>query len=244
LGGIARGPAAGQCGEDVAFAGVPDNRVAGARDARENSQCEAARGAWHRGRLTANKAQRRGGFLVFGPKGEGCSGTVRPDAYPRGVQEQSEHRLFVPVPRCPKYRRQVLVHGVEKRLKRILQEVVAERQAELIELEVMPDHVHALVEVHPQYGIHRLVKTMKGRSSRALRAEFPWLKSRLPALWTNSYFVSTMGGAPLAVIKPYIGRGSERPDVALPRLRRGHSSRRDRRTWCARRCRCSPTTGR
>ena len=105
---------------------------------------------------------------------------------------------------CPKYGRQVLVRGVEKRLKKILQEVAAERQAELIELEVMPDHVHALVEVHPQYGIHRLVKTMKGRSSRALRAEFPWLKSRLPTLWTNSYFVSTVGGAPLAVIKQYI----------------------------------------
>ena len=64
---------------------------------------------------------------------------------------------------CPKYRRQVLVHGVEKLLKRTLPEVaVAERQAELIELEVMPDHVHALVEVHPQYGIHRLVKTHEG----------------------------------------------------------------------------------
>ena len=37
-----------------------------------------------------------------------------------------------------------------------------------------------------------------------LRAEFPWLKSRLPSLWTNSYFVSTVGGAPLAVIKQYI----------------------------------------
>ena len=74
---------------------------------------------------------------------------------------------------CPKCRRQVLVHGVEKLLKRTLQEVAAERQVELIELEVMPHHVHALVEVHPQDGIHRLVKTMKGRSSRALRAEFP-----------------------------------------------------------------------
>ena len=65
----------------------------------------------------------------------------------------------------------------------------------------MPDHVHALVEVHPQFGIHRLIKTMKGRSSRVLRDEFPSLKSRLPTLWTNSYFVSTVGGAPLAVIK-------------------------------------------
>ncbi len=37
-----------------------------------------------------------------------------------------------------------------------------------------------------------------------LRDEFPWLKSRLPTLWTNIYFVSTVGGAPLAVIKQYI----------------------------------------
>ncbi len=45
---------------------------------------------------------------------------------------------------------------------------------------------------------------MKGRSSRYLRQEFPWLKSRLPTLWTNSYFVTTVGGAPISVIKRYI----------------------------------------
>jgi putative transposase len=84
------------------------------------------------------------------------------------------------------------------------QEVALERQAEVIELEVMPDHVHVLVEVHPQFGVHRLVKAMKGRSSRVLRDEFPWLKSRLPTLSANSYFVSTVGRAPLAVIKQYI----------------------------------------
>ena len=61
-----------------------------------------------------------------------------------------------------------------------------------------------LVEVDPQYGIHRLVRAIKGRSSRLLRQEYPWLKSRLPTLWTNSYFVSTVGGAPLEVIKQYI----------------------------------------
>ncbi|WP_156040067.1 IS200/IS605 family transposase [Alicyclobacillus macrosporangiidus] len=105
---------------------------------------------------------------------------------------------------CPKYRRKVLVNGVDERLKEILQDVAAERRAEIIEMEVMPDHVHLLVEVDPQFGIHRLVKLMKGRSSRILRQEFPWLRSRLPTLWTNSYFVSTVGGAPLAVIKQYI----------------------------------------
>ena len=105
---------------------------------------------------------------------------------------------------CPKYRRGVLVTGVDARLKDIIQSVCDESRAELLKLEVMPDHVHLLVEVDPQYGIHRLVRQMKGRSSRLLRQEYPWLKSRLPSLWTHSYFVSTVGGAPLEVIKQYI----------------------------------------
>jgi len=105
---------------------------------------------------------------------------------------------------CPKYRRKVLVNGVDTRLKELILQVADEHYAENIELEIMPDHVHILLEVDPQYGIHKFVKQMKGRSSRILRQEFPWLRSRLPTLWTNSYFVSTVGGAPLAVIKQYI----------------------------------------
>ena len=105
---------------------------------------------------------------------------------------------------CPKYRRPVLVNGVDGRLKDIIRETCAEIHADLIEMEVMPDHVHLLVEVDPQYGIHRAVRLIKGRSSRLLRGEYPWLKSRLPTLWTNSYFVSTVGGAPLKTVKQYI----------------------------------------
>ncbi|HYL11757.1 MAG TPA: transposase, partial [Terriglobales bacterium] len=45
---------------------------------------------------------------------------------------------------------------------------------------------------------------LKGVSSHTLRQEFRTLKSRLPTLWTNSYFVSTVGGAPLAVIQQYV----------------------------------------
>jgi putative transposase len=71
-------------------------------------------------------------------------------------------------------------------------------------MELMPDHVHLLVEVDPQYGIHKLIKEIKGKSSRKLRLNFLHLRSRLPTLWTNSYFVSTVGGAPLSVIKQYV----------------------------------------
>lgn len=105
---------------------------------------------------------------------------------------------------CSKYRRDVLVDGADTRLKKIIREVCRERQADVVELEVMPDHVHLLVCVDPQYGIHRLVKAIKGRSSRLLRQEFPWCRTRLPSLWTNSYYVATVGGAPLAVVKQYI----------------------------------------
>ena len=91
-----------------------------------------------------------------------------------------------------------------ERLITIIREVCLEHQAEVLSSEIMPDHVHVLVEVGPQFGIHRLVKLMKGRSSRLLRQAFPSLKTRMPTLWTNSYFVSTVGGAPLSVMKQYI----------------------------------------
>lgn len=105
---------------------------------------------------------------------------------------------------CPKYRRKVLQYGVDVRLQEILQEVATEKKATILEMEIMPDHVHLLVSVDPQFGIHKLIKFMKGRSSRYLRLEFPWLKKRLPTLWTNSYFVATVGGATLEIIKKYI----------------------------------------
>lgn len=107
---------------------------------------------------------------------------------------------------CPKYRRKVLVDGIDERLKNIIYEQANDLQTEVIELEIMPDHVHLLAEVDPQFGVHRFVKSVKGYSSRVLRKEYPWLKSRIPTLWTNSYFVSTVGGAPLEVIRQYVER--------------------------------------
>jgi putative transposase len=110
---------------------------------------------------------------------------------------------------CPKYRRRV-IGRMEQRLTEVIAEVITEKGAWLIELETMADHVHLRVEVDPQFGVHKLVKAIKGRSSRVLRDEFPWLKSRLPSLWTNSYFVATVGGAPLSVIRRYVETQKDR----------------------------------
>ncbi len=105
---------------------------------------------------------------------------------------------------CPKYRRKVLINDVEQRLRKLIIEKCELYKSEIIELEIMPDHVHLLIEVDPQFGVHKLIKRIKGYTSRILRKEFIHLTTKLPTLWTNSYFISTVGGAPLNIIKQYI----------------------------------------
>jgi putative transposase len=105
---------------------------------------------------------------------------------------------------CVKYRRKILSGEIEERFKQIAAQVCQEMGVDVVEMETMPDHVHLLLEIDPQLGAHRVVKAIKGRSSRLLRAEFSSVKSRLPSLWTNSYFVATVGGAPLEIVKQYI----------------------------------------
>ena len=105
---------------------------------------------------------------------------------------------------CPKYRRTVLVGQVAKRLERVLRTRCGEMKVDVLALDIMPDHVHLLCEVDPQFGVHRLVRRLKGHTSHTLRAECPSLKSRLPTLWTHAYVVSTVGGAPRSVTQQYV----------------------------------------
>jgi len=109
-----------------------------------------------------------------------------------------------------KYRKKLLGGEIESRLKAICEEVADECQFKIQEMECDRDHIHLLVDVDPQFGIHKAIKRMKGRSSRVLRQEFLVLRQRLPTLWTNSYFVCTVGGAPMAVIKQYIETQKDR----------------------------------
>ena len=59
---------------------------------------------------------------------------------------------------CPKYRRSVLTNGVDVRLKELIKETCDSLNVEIIEMEIMPDHVHLLMEVDPQFGVHKAVK--------------------------------------------------------------------------------------
>ena len=105
---------------------------------------------------------------------------------------------------CPKYRRKVLVDAVENRLKTVMKIKAKQLGVEIVSLEILPDHVHLFVKCKPTFAPHQLVKQFKGNSSRLLRDEFPKLKSRLPTLWTNSYYCESVGHISEATIKKYI----------------------------------------
>ncbi len=105
---------------------------------------------------------------------------------------------------CPKYRRKVLVEGVDSRLKELILEKHSQYGYQVLEMEVMPDHVHLLLDVDPRIGVNDVVTKIKGFTSHQLRSEFPWLKSRLPTLWTRSRFISSVGAVTLDVVQRYI----------------------------------------
>ena len=105
---------------------------------------------------------------------------------------------------CPKYRRKVLVGNIETRLKEMILEKQEEFEYEVLDMEVMPDHVHLLLDVNPHVGIYSVVSKIKGYTSKQLRTEFPELKKKLPTLWTLSKFISSVGSVSLEVVKKYI----------------------------------------
>ena len=105
---------------------------------------------------------------------------------------------------CPKYRRKVIIADVEARLHEIIRDTVRENNWEIIALETMPDHVHLFIKADPTVAPNNIIARIKGRSSRILRNEFPTLRSRLPTLWTRSYFVSTHVHVSSEAIKRYV----------------------------------------
>lgn len=105
---------------------------------------------------------------------------------------------------CPKYRRPVLVDAVAARLKELVLEKQVEYGYTVMQMEVMPDHVHLLLDVDPRVGVVTVVAKVKGYTSHALRAQYPWLKKRLPTLWTRSKFISSVGAVTLEMVQQYI----------------------------------------
>ena len=72
------------------------------------------------------------------------------------------------------------------------------------------NHVHPLVEYPPKVAVSNLVNSLKGVSSRLLRKERPDIQKRYRkgVLWSPSYFASSCGGAPISIVRQYMGHAA------------------------------------
>jgi putative transposase len=128
---------------------------------------------------------------------------------------------------CPKYRRPVLVGEVADRLKSLIFQKAADLGATVHALEVMPDHVHLFVESRTEHSPAHLAAQFKGVTSHVLRAEFPHLRSRLPTLWSRSYFVASVGFGRRheALHRDAVGAAVSATDLQVPAVSHAPSSR-------------------
>ena len=105
---------------------------------------------------------------------------------------------------CPKFRRPVLDGEVGTRLTELLPQYVEQLEGSVLELVVQPDHVHLFASFPPTLSVAQIMHSLKGSSAHQLRKEFPHLKSRLPSLWTRSYYAGTAGHVSAETIQRYI----------------------------------------
>ena len=125
------------------------------------------------------------------------------------VSTSAGYDLGLYVAWCPKYRRPVLEGCVAARLRELIRE--AANGWRVVACEVMPDHVHLFVKTGPADSPAHVANQFKGFASRVLRGEFPHLRSRLPTLWSMSYFAATVGAVCAATVQRYLGTQYERP---------------------------------
>jgi putative transposase len=96
------------------------------------------------------------------------------------------------------------VPPIDSRLKELILEKQEHYEYTVLDMEIMPDHVHLLLDVNPVVGVNKVVARIKGWTSNRIRTEYPFMKSRLPSLWTRARFISTVGTVTLDVVKEYI----------------------------------------
>jgi putative transposase len=131
--------------------------------------------------------------------------TPRYHTYAGGVYNLHYHFVW-----CPKYRKSVLVGPVEQALKQLLAEKALTLDIQIEALEVMPDHVHVFVSAPPTLAPQQIANQFKGYTSRLLRQQFTHLRTRLPSLWSRSYYVGSAGAVTQEAVKRYIAEQKTR----------------------------------
>ena len=129
-------------------------------------------------------------------------------SYGRGYVYSLQYHLVW----CTKYRKKVLQNGLDEECKKMLYEIADEYKFQIVAMEVMPDHIHLLVDCKPQFYISDMIKIMKGNLARQLFLSHPELKRELWGghLWNPSYCAVTVSDRSKEHFLTYIRRQKEK----------------------------------
>ncbi len=132
----------------------------------------------------------------------------------------TKHRLLFHIVFVPKYRRRVLQHDLATRLAKLFWQGCQMNDWGVEKLEILPDHVHLLLQLNPVDSVANVLQILKGGSSRVIREEFPELEEFLwgDSLWGDGYFVETIGRTTETAIRRYLDNQQNKQGERYPGL--------------------------
>ena len=107
---------------------------------------------------------------------------------------------------CPKYRKPILVDKIKDFMEEQIHTISATKGYNVLELKVMPDHIHLFISATPSESPTAIVKILKGVSGLRLFKKYPELKKTLwnGHVWSPSYYVGTAGKVTSETVRRYI----------------------------------------
>jgi putative transposase len=95
----------------------------------------------------------------------------------------------------PKCRKKTLYGGLRRYLGQVFKELVRNRESEILEGHMMPDHVHMLIAIPPKYSVAQVIGFIKGKSAIHIARNYMGHKRNFTGqqFWARGYHVSTVG---------------------------------------------------
>lgn len=108
---------------------------------------------------------------------------------------------------CTKFRHPVMKDGVDVIVKQSIAQTCADNDWKVIDMEVMPDHIHIFIQIHPSDTPSNVVKILKSTSAIAVFYSFPNLKGQKfwgSGLWSRGTYYGSVGQISQDTIIKYI----------------------------------------
>ena len=134
---------------------------------------------------------------------------------------KSSHTIFnlqIHIAWITKYRYKILKGELAIRTRDLIRRICTEENAEIISGAVSSDHIHILISIDPSTSISKLVKFIKGKTSRQLQMEFPEIRKKYwgQHFWARGYFAVSVGNVSQKMIEEYINHHFESKEQGDP----------------------------